>query len=213
MRNIAGFGNLEFNVVDRVKLKGGVRYTSATRDSNNSNHEVPGFVEPNPAVDVNIDNFFNATWPFLISTFPSTCEPNNPNRAALAAAFKPIVGTESFAMNPATCQAGRYYDSLHEHNVSWSGGVDFKLTDMVLLYANVSKGFKAGSFPTVPAATTNQFKPVTQESLIDYEVGFKTTIPDLNMTFNGAAFYYDYKDKQLRAKIVDQIFGALDALV
>jgi iron complex outermembrane receptor protein len=213
MRNIAGFGNLEFNVVDRVKLKGGVRYTSATRDSNNSNHEVPGFVEPNPAVDVNIDNFFNATWPFLISTFPSTCEPNNPNRAALAAAFKPIVGTDSFAMNPATCQAGRYYDSLHEHNVSWSGGVDFKLTDMVLLYANVSKGFKAGSFPTVSAATTNQFKPVTQESLIDYEVGFKTTIPDLNMTFNGAAFYYDYKDKQLRAKIVDQIFGALDALV
>jgi iron complex outermembrane receptor protein len=54
---------------------------------------------------------------------------------------------------------------------------------------------------------------VTQESLIDYEVGFKTTIPNLNMTFNGAAFYYDYKDKQLRAKIVDQIFGALDALV
>jgi iron complex outermembrane receptor protein len=83
----------------------------------------------------------------------------------------------------------------------------------VLLYGNVSKGFKAGSFPTVSAATTNQFKPVTQESLIDYEAGFKTTIPDLNMTFNGAAFYYDYKNKQLRAKIVDQIFGALDALV
>jgi iron complex outermembrane recepter protein len=49
--------------------------------------------------------------------------------------------------------------------------------------------------------------------LIDYEIGFKTTIPDLRMTFNGAAFYYNYKDKQLRAKIVDQIFGALDALV
>jgi outer membrane receptor protein involved in Fe transport len=213
MRNIAGFGNLEFNIVDNLTLKGGVRYTSATRDSSNSNNRVPGFVEPNPLVDVDINSFFNATWPVLITFFPSTCQPDNPNRAALAAAFKPITGNDSFVMNPATCQAGRYFDSLHEHNTSWSVGADYKAAEHVLLYANISKGYKAGSFPTVSAATTNQFKPVTQESLIDYEIGFKTTIPALRMTLNGAAFYYDYHDKQLRAKIVDQIFGALDALV
>src|SRR3546814_17150323 len=36
---------------------------------------------------------------------------------------------------------------------------------------------------------------------------------DRKLSINGAAFYYDYKDKQLRAKFVDPIFGALDKLV
>src|SRR3546814_19961259 len=36
---------------------------------------------------------------------------------------------------------------------------------------------------------------------------------DLKLSINGAAFYYDYKDNQLRAKFVDPIFGALDKLV
>src|SRR3546814_2015349 len=30
---------------------------------------------------------------------------------------------------------------------------------------------------------------------------------------NGVVFYYDYKNKQLRAKIVDPFFNALDGLV
>src|SRR3546814_13304172 len=36
---------------------------------------------------------------------------------------------------------------------------------------------------------------------------------DRKLLINGAAFYYDYKDKQLRAEFVDPIFGALDKLV
>src|SRR3546814_12556306 len=36
---------------------------------------------------------------------------------------------------------------------------------------------------------------------------------DRKLSINGAAFYYDYKDKQLRAKFVDPIVGALDKLV
>src|SRR5690606_19963184 len=31
--------------------------------------------------------------------------------------------------------------------------------------------------------------------------------------FNGAAFFYDYKDKQVRGKIFDPIFGILDTLI
>src|SRR3546814_3804808 len=33
------------------------------------------------------------------------------------------------------------------------------------------------------------------------------------VTLNGGVFYYDYKNKQLRAKIVDPFFNALDGLV
>ena len=52
-----------------------------------------------------------------------------------------------------------------------------------------------------------------QESLLDYEVGFKTQLLDRKLSITGAAFYYDYSNKQLRAKFVDPIFGGLDYLV
>jgi len=54
---------------------------------------------------------------------------------------------------------------------------------------------------------------VKQESLLDYEAGFKVQLLDRKLSITGAAFYYDYKNKQLRAKFVDPIFGALDKLV
>src|SRR3546814_3615031 len=52
-------------------------------------------------------------------------------------------------------------------------GVNYKATPTLLLYANVSKGYKAGSFPGVSAGTFAQYAAVTQESLVDYEAGFK----------------------------------------
>ncbi|MFW2830328.1 TonB-dependent receptor domain-containing protein [Sphingomonas sp. ID0503] len=35
---------------------------------------------------------------------------------------------------------------------------------------------------------------------------------DRRLNINAAAFYYEYRDKQLRAKFVDPIFGPLDRL-
>src|SRR3546814_5577105 len=76
-----------------------------------------------------------------------------------------------------------------------------------------SSGPRAGSFPGVSAGTFARYAAVTQESLVDYEAGFKTTLFDRKVTLNGGVFYYDYKNKQLRAKIVDPFFNALDGLV
>jgi len=39
-------------------------------------------------------------------------------------------------------------------------------------------------------------KPYKEEKLTSYEIGFKSTLLDGRMQLNGAAFYYDYKDKQ-----------------
>src|SRR3546814_14650757 len=83
----------------------------------------------------------------------------------------------------------------------------------ILHYAKVAKGYKAGSVPGVSAVTFAQYAAVTQESLVDYEAGFKTALFDRKVTLNGGVFYYDYKNKQLRAKIVDALLNALDRLV
>src|SRR3546814_5515895 len=55
---------------------------------------------------------------------------------------------------------------LNEDNLSWKVGVDFKPVAGSLFYANVTKGYKAGSFPTITAPTVSAYRPVVQESVI-----------------------------------------------
>jgi outer membrane receptor protein involved in Fe transport len=56
---------------------------------------------------------------------------------------------------------------------------------------------------------------VTQESVTAYELGAKLTLLDRTAQINGAVFYYDYADKQLKGRVVasPDIFGPLEALV
>ena len=54
---------------------------------------------------------------------------------------------------------------------------------------------------------------MTQESVTAYEAGVKAQMFDRKVQLNAAAFYYDYKNKQVRSKLFDATFGDLDALV
>ena len=49
--------------------------------------------------------------------------------------------------------------------------------------------------------------------MLAYELGFKLTLPDQTAQLNGAVFYYEYEDKQVRGIIRDPIFTQLDKLV
>ncbi|GGZ14879.1 hypothetical protein GCM10011614_32350 [Novosphingobium colocasiae] len=214
MTNLAVFGNLEFRVNDLINLRGGIRYTEAKRTAEIGNESTPGYVETSP-VDFGITNFFNATWQALgtgigVANLCPGAVANGLTQEEWV--YHPVADGDSFTLNPDTCQAETFHGKLKEHNTSWSLGIDLKPMDHLLFYANVARGFKAGSYPSVSAATTNQFQPVVQEKVTNYEIGFKSTIPDLRMTLNGALFYNDYRNKQVRAKIVDRIFGFLDAL-
>ncbi len=102
--------------------------------------------------------------------------------------------------------------SLNEDNVSWRAGLSWKPDSSTLIYANVTKGYKAGSFPTVPGLFPNQFDPVTQESVLAYEAGFKKALFHQTLQVSGAGFYYDYTDKQILGYITTA-FGNLPGLV
>ena len=106
-----------------------------------------------------------------------------------------------------------YVDSLEEDNVSWRFGFDYHLNEDALLFGNISKGFKTGSFPALAAANHGALAPVVQEEVLAYELGIKSTLADSSVQLNAAVFYYEYKDKQVRGKYPDPIFGILDALI
>jgi outer membrane receptor protein involved in Fe transport len=100
-------------------------------------------------------------------------------------------------------------DSLNETNVSWRVGTQWTPRERTLLYANVSKGYKAGGFPSLGATAASQYLPATQESVVAYEAGFKTTTTDRRLHIDGAVFYYDYQDKQILGRVLDPLFGPL----
>lgn len=112
-----------------------------------------------------------------------------------------------------TTTGGLVRSRLDQNNLSWRAGVRFEPSRELMLYANITRGFKAGSYPTVTATRAGQLEPVVQERVTAYEAGTKATLFDRALQLNGAVFYYDYKDKQIRGRRDVPPFGALEGLI
>jgi outer membrane receptor protein involved in Fe transport len=189
MKNYAAFGATEYTI-GQFTLKASARYTKADRVTDNCNLGFTSGPGPN-----NILQYFNilTTQVFHSVTTPypaGTCTIFAPNRTLHA-----------------------FHDELNEHNVSWRAGIDWKPANDILAYFNVAKGYKAGSFPALAGSADLAFSPVTQESVLDVEGGIKVQLFGRKLSVNLSAFYNDYRDKQIKAKLIDPIFGSLDALV
>lgn len=203
MKNYAAFGNAEYDIGD-LTLKGGVRYTKSERDARSCFFGVA-------AEDSNLP--FAPLYTFFANLLrqqnglaPITVTPEQ-TLGCLTIDNTGLLG------DAPTFLPGEFVGELNEDNVSWRGGIDYKVRPGLLLYANVAKGYKAGSFPSVAASTTEQSQPVVQESLLSYEAGIKATLIDRTLQANASVFHYDYRDRQIRSKLVDPNFGLLDVLV
>ena len=102
--------------------------------------------------------------------------------------------------------------SLTEDNISFRVALDWTPTEDLLIYGSIARGFKSGTFSDLVTSSSDLMMPVTQEELWAYEMGLKSEFYDRALTFNAAAFYYDYRDKQLFGFVIDPIFGPLEAL-
>lgn len=191
--NYAFFGNGEFDVSDQLTLKAGIRYTKAKDSVRGCHGEMSGRTDQAGSF------FYDILLGGALGPYPQgACFMINDQPQAIG------------GVEPGL--PGEYVDALSEDNVSWRVGADFKPTTDILLYANAAKGYKAGSFPTSASSAFLSYLPVTQESVMSYEAGFKASLADRKLQINGAAFYYDYKDKQLRSKVLLLPFGNLDVL-
>ena len=192
IRNYAFFANGEYDLTPELTLKGAIRYTN-TRDA--------ATICAVDAGDGRLATLFNILGGVLGTT-----------------TFTPIGSTGPVAGRcyPLNAQNVPNRDevkqALSQSNVSWRAGLDYRLNPEALLYINVSRGYKAGSFPILAAATTSQYTPVTQEAVTAYEGGVKASLMDRKVQFNSAVFYYKYADKQVLTKAVDPVFGVLDVL-
>ena len=83
-------------------------------------------------------------------------------------------------------------------NVSGRAILDWQMNENVLFYGGISTGFKAGGIDS----TSDGIVPYDSEELINYELGFKTTLADRSVRFNGSIFSYDYTDLQVFTFVV-----------
>lgn len=172
-RTIAGFGNLDLTLTDSLTAHGGIRLTRVVLDS---------------AACARVgDEQTSQGITFLINLLRS--------RSGLGAI--PAVPVGACYSFDRSFTPGQFTDRLKESNISWRLGLDWKPTPQTLIYANVSRGYKSGSAPTLIATEQSQFAPVVQEAVTAYEVGAKVPIVRRMLEATGAIFYYDYTDKQV----------------
>lgn len=76
-----------------------------------------------------------------------------------------------------------------EDGFIWRGGLRWKVSDDVMLYGTVSRGYRPGGNNRRPGVN-----PYTSDTLDNFELGWKTRFA--NVTFNGAVFYEKWKALQ-----------------
>ena len=81
---------------------------------------------------------------------------------------------------------------------------DHKFTDDVMAYATYSRGYKAGTFNTLPLDT----KALNPEVVDAYEIGLKSEFFDRTIRLNAALFWNDLSNPQIQAQRAGLVFLA-----
>jgi iron complex outermembrane recepter protein len=183
---ISGFGNIDYKILQNVKFDLGARFT------NDRVHFIGAQYDQN-GIDLAFDNIVN---PILVGhSLPAITANGSQTLNATNTGY--VVVNETQSVN----------------NVAWHTSLSWTPTDTSLYYVAVSRGYKSGEFPTIPASSIDQIRPIAQEQLTDYEAGTKLSLFDRRLEINASGFYYDYRNRQVYGQIPDLIFGTLPAVV
>jgi outer membrane receptor protein involved in Fe transport len=215
----------EYPILDNLTLIGGLRYTEEDksaevcgRDGGDGTYADDAVRIANLLQYVDPNGYINTTYGSASQTHPINgfISPTDAYLNEGGDAVNPGPGgCTLIGPGPSYIVEGAALPTAHlnQHNIAWKGGLNWKVQPQTLLYLTISQGYKGGAFPTIAETELTQNAPAKQESLLSYEVGFKGSWFDHQLQLDGAAFYYDYNDKQILGAVADPVFGALAELV
>ncbi|MEM7017458.1 MAG: TonB-dependent receptor [Pseudomonadota bacterium] len=95
-----------------------------------------------------------------------------------------------------------FFDDSDRQKRTWSrtiGHVSLEYTSSEdhLIYGRISTGYRAGGFNTFVLGSPDT--PIQEETLINYELGFKGRLLENRLQLSAAMFYNDFEDYQLNA--------------
>ncbi len=121
------------------------------------------------------------------------------------------VSNTQFNLNPATPSYATTGFDKSFAELTPSGQISFQVIPELNVYGTIGKGYLSGGFngralyPTVAAAAAAMpaappfaalETPYDEETVVNYEAGFKLRAFDRRVRFNAAGFFMDYKDLQ-----------------
>lgn len=86
-------------------------------------------------------------------------------------------------------------EEIDEEEVTGRLGLDWRPAEDTLAFVSISTGYKSGAFNTafpVPGSSV----PSDSETVLNYEVGYKSNFMNDKVRFNTSVFYSDYSDLQ-----------------
>jgi len=98
----------------------------------------------------------------------------------------------------------------------WKLGMDAQVNENLMTYASATSGFKSGGFNGRAASAAQALLVLEPETVLTYELGFKSTMAGGTVRLNGNYFRNDYKDLQLTAfnsQGASALFNAASALI
>jgi iron complex outermembrane receptor protein len=115
------------------------------------------------------------------------------------------VGTGTADNSALTTSEGSWDDT------SWRLGVEYARSEGLLVYANLSTGFKSGG-ATNDLLPSGEFDSYDPEELLAYEAGISATLPGRRSTVRASAFYYDFEDMQVQtvALLANRVATVID---
>jgi iron complex outermembrane recepter protein len=87
------------------------------------------------------------------------------------------------------------------NQTTYTAGVEYKADANKMLFAKVSRGYKAGGFDNI-----GEYDP---EQLIAYEIGTKNKLAGNKLKLNASFFYYDYSNQQVSVFINTAVGGGI----
>jgi outer membrane receptor protein involved in Fe transport len=201
----AGFAGFDYDLGGGLSLQGSARHTAEKRDFDGCTFA------PNDPLGQGLANAFTAASTFLRS---SIFGPTTPATPPIQRNQCVTLDTSNPASNPGLLlPVTTVLVNTDRSNTAWKLGANWKPSRNVMVYFNVTKGYKAGSVNNIPAPSSSELFSIKQESVLVYEGGVKALVPSARLGIEAAAFHYEYDNKQVGGRFVDPVFGNLPALV
>lgn len=183
--SFAAFLHTTYDISDTLSLTFGLRYSQDDTEIQDFYSLVGGL----PSAPTNANPLLNPeVWTQAIPFIPSSFTSYTPGLAP---------------------KGGRLDDfDFDDDNVSGKIGLDWKVTDDVMLYISYSEGYRSGAVNGQAFFDVSELTIVEPEEIESWEIGFKSKLFANRVQLNGAVFRYDYTNQQF----IDLTTGGLQVL-
>ena len=178
-------------VSNKMDWVGGIFLFQENNDMSENVDVLPMFLGPSPTNDFEQETTSYAL--FGQSTYHLTDKIN------LTGGLRYTTDSKDISVKQVLADGTPGFNSASDHswtNVSYKLGVDYQVSDDVMVFANTASGYKAGGFAVL---NDGEIRSFDEENNLTYELGVKSAMLDNRVRVNATYFFGQYEDLQLSA--------------